>query len=515
MAGPASTSLEHVDLEIDGMTCAACAARIEKRLNKLEGVTASVNYATERASVEFPSGIDPTVLVAQVEAAGYGAQLPVAPGLVDEIGDERDHLEALGRLRTRAIVSAVLGIPVIAMAMVPALQFDRWQWVSLALTTADRGVVRLAVPSGRGAGASLHRSATMDTLVSIGTLAAYGWSVYALVFGTAGEVGMTMDMGLGMSHMSTESATGEIYLEAVAAVTLFVLAGRYAEARAKRRSGAALRALIDLGAKDVVVVSDSREVAVPIAELAVDDRFVVRPGERIATDGVVESTASSAVDASMVTGESVPVDDRGRVPTSRAATVNVGGRLVVRATRIGADTRVGVDGTSRRGGPERARREVQRVWPIRVSAVFVPVVIVAGASRRWACGWRCHGTTSARGLHRMRWPCSSSRARARSVSRRRRHSSSGRVAAHRWASADQGSREALEVDTPPGRHRGARQDRHGHDGEMAVTSFRSFDSGEDHRAWQPARRRGACLGASGRASDRPALRKRLALRFRR
>ncbi|SFM85761.1 Cu+-exporting ATPase, partial [Saccharopolyspora antimicrobica] len=279
---PQSTG--EVELAISGMTCASCAARIERKLNKLDGVVATVNYATEKAKVSIPDGVDPQQLVEAVEAAGYSATLPKTEreGSADqpESGEADDPTRSL---RQRLVVSAVLSVPVIAMAMVPALQFTYWQWISLVL--AAPVLVWGALPFHKAAWTNLrHATATMDTLVSMGTIAAFLWSLYALLFGTAGVPGMTHPFELTIQRMSGD---GSIYLEVAAGVTTFILAGRYFEARSKRRAGAALRALLELGAKDVAVLRDGREVRIPTAELAVDDRFVVRPGEKIATDGVV------------------------------------------------------------------------------------------------------------------------------------------------------------------------------------------------------------------------------------
>ena len=292
--------MNHVELSIGGMTCASCASRIEKKLNRLDGVTATVNYATEKAAVRVA---DPAVsvddLIATVEKTGYSARIP-APAQPEPAHDsDRDRDD----LRTRVLVSLVLTVPVVVLAMVPAWQFTNWQWLSLTL--AAPVVVYGGLPFHRAAWMNLrHGAATMDTLVSIGTLAAFGWSLWALFFGTAGESGMTHPFRFAIER---GDGAGNIYLEAAAGVTLFILAGRYFEARSKRRAGAALRALLELGAKDVAVLRDGAEVRVPIGQLAVGDRFVVRPGEKIATDGAVEDGAS-AVDASMVTGESVPVE---------------------------------------------------------------------------------------------------------------------------------------------------------------------------------------------------------------
>ena len=351
-----------VELSITGMTCASCANRIERKLNKLDGVIATVNYATEKATVTIPEGFNPELLVAEVEKAGYGARLSSAERPRDEDAD------GLAALRARLITSVVLAVPVIAMAMVPALQFPYWQWVSLALTLPV--VLYGGWPFHKAALANLrHRATTMDTLISIGTIAALGWSLWALFFGTAGEPGMTHGFEFTVSR---DGGTGDIYLEVAAGVTAFVLAGRYFELRSRRRTGAALRALLDLGAKDVAVLRNGREVRLPVAHLKVGDRFVVRPGEKIATDGVVEEGAS-AVDVSMLTGESVPVEVRPGDPVT-GATVNTSGRLVVRATRVGADTQLAQMAKLVEEAQSR-KAEVQRLAD-RISGVFVPIVIV-------------------------------------------------------------------------------------------------------------------------------------------
>jgi P-type Cu+ transporter len=358
-----------VELAIGGMTCASCANRIERKLNKLDGVTATVNYATEKARVEAPGGVDPAVLVAQVEAAGYTAELP-RPAATPE--NEAPEDDATRPLRNRLITSAVLAAPVIAFSMIPALQFTFWQWISLAL--AGPVVTWAAWPFHRAAWTNLrHGAATMDTLISMGVLAAFAWSLYALLFGTAGMPGMTHAFEL---TISPSDGAGNIYLEVAAGVTTFILAGRYFEARAKRRAGAALRALLELGAKDVAVVhSDTRgggtEVRIPIEQLTVGDRFVVRPGEKVATDGVVDE-GTSAVDVSMLTGESVPVEV-GPGDAVVGATVNAGGRLVVRATRVGADTQLAQMAKlveDAQNGKAAAQRLADRI-----SGVFVPIVI--------------------------------------------------------------------------------------------------------------------------------------------
>ena len=349
-----------VELAITGMTCASCANRIERKLNKLEGVTASVNYATEKAKVTFPASVTTDDLLATVESAGYAAALPTSSREVEVTEPD----EALVRL----VVSAVLTVPVVVMAMVPALQFEFWQWLSLTL--AAPVVVWGGWPFHRAAWANLrHGAATMDTLISLGTLAAFGWSVYALFLGTAGEPGMTHPFELTIER---GDGAGNIYLEAAAGVTTFLLAGRWFEHRAKRTAGAALTGLLNLGAKDVAVVRDGVEGRVPIDSLVVGDTFVVRPGERIATDGVVE-TGSSAVDLSLLTGEPVPVEV-GVGDSVIGASVNAGGRLVVRATSVGADTQLArlarlVEDAQTGKAP------VQRLAD-RVSGIFVPIVLV-------------------------------------------------------------------------------------------------------------------------------------------
>ncbi|MBV6759958.1 heavy metal translocating P-type ATPase [Rhodococcus opacus] len=351
-----------IELAIGGMTCASCANRIERKLNKLDGVTATVNYATEKARVHYDAAdVSPDDLVATVEQAGYTARLPeVKPPAPEEE-------DPAAELRQRLLVSAVLTVPVIAMAMIPALQFTNWQWLSLTL--AAPVVVWGAWPFHKPAWTNLrHGTATMDTLVSMGTLAAFGWSLYALFWGTAGMPGMTHPFELTIARVD---GTGNIYLEAAAGVTTFILAGRYFEARAKRRAGAALRALLELGAKEVAVLRDGTEQLIGIDLLEVGDLFVVRPGEKIATDGVVVE-GSSAVDASMLTGESVPVEVS---PDSEVAgaTVNVGGRIVVRASRIGADTQLAQMAWMVEDA-QTGKAEVQRLAD-RISGIFVPIVI--------------------------------------------------------------------------------------------------------------------------------------------
>jgi Cu+-exporting ATPase len=356
-----STATNQIELAIGGMTCASCAARIEKKLNRIDGVTATVNYATEKATITAERGVTVDDLIATVEQTGYAAALPAPPQQLEEPPDE------LRPLRTRLWVSLVLTVPVIALAMVSAWQFTNWQWASLVL--AAPVVVYGGLPFHKAAWTNLrHGAATMDTLVSIGTLAAFGWSLWALFFGTAGTPGMVHEFSLSIARTD---GTSNIYLEAAAGVTLFILAGRYFEARAKRRAGAALRALLELGAKDVAVLRDGTEVRIPVAQLAVGDRFVVRPGEKIATDGVVDE-GTSAVDESMLTGESIPVEV-GPGSSVVGATVNAGGRLVVRATRVGADTQL-AQMAKLVEQAQTGKAAVQRLAD-RISAVFVPIVI--------------------------------------------------------------------------------------------------------------------------------------------
>jgi Cu+-exporting ATPase len=359
-----SGTVESLELAITGMTCASCANRIERKLNKLDGVTATVNFATEKAKVTFPESYSPEQLVETVAQAGYAATLPAAPDADVSAPDEDDPSRPW---RDRLLISAVLTVPVILLAMVPAWQFDNWQWLSLTL--AAPVVVWGAWPFHKAAWTNLrHGTSTMDTLISMGTLAAFGWSVYALFWGTAGMTGMKHPFELTVQR---GDGAGNIYLEAAAGVTTFILAGRYFEVRAKRRAGSALRALLHLGAKDVAVLRGDTEVRVPVSELTVDTRFVVRPGEKIATDGVVEQ-GSSAVDASMLTGESVPVEV-GVGDAVVGATVNAGGRLVVRATRVGGDTQLAQMARLVEDA-QNGKAQVQRLAD-RISGIFVPIVI--------------------------------------------------------------------------------------------------------------------------------------------
>ena len=362
---------QKVQLDIGGMTCASCAARIEKKLNKIDGVNATVNFATETAHIQVSDAQIPTDdLVAAVQKLGYSAAVPHTESRDDSAAEDPE----TKAWRQRLVVSAILATPVLLMSMVPALQFDNWQW--LALTLASPVVVWGAWPFHHAAWTNLrHGTTTMDTLISVGVGSAYLWSLYALFFGDAGMTGVTMEVSW------TASGEESIYLEVASVVTVFIVAGRYLERRAKNRSGEALRALLNLGAKDVAVVRDGIESRIPTAQLVIGDVFVVRPGEQIATDGVVVE-GSSAVDTSMLTGESIPVEvsvDDGVV----GATVNVGGRLVVRATRVGSDTQL-AQMARLVSEAQAGKAPVQRLAD-RVSAVFVPIVIVI-AVLTWI-GW--------------------------------------------------------------------------------------------------------------------------------
>ncbi|WP_328413863.1 heavy metal translocating P-type ATPase [Streptomyces violaceus] len=358
-------AVAEVELLIGGMTCASCAARVEKKLNRMDGVTATVNYATEKARVSYPAGTEVADLIATVVKTGYTAEEP-APAPEEEAAADED--PELSTLRRRLAVSAALAVPVVLLAMIPALQFDNWQWLSLTL--AAPVVVWGGLPFHRAAWTNArHGAATMDTLVALGTLAAFGWSLWALFLGDAGMPGMRHPFELTVSRGDGAS---QIYLEVASGVTAFILLGRYLEARSKRRAGAALRALLELGTKDVAVLRDGREVRIPAQRLAVGDRFVVRPGEKIATDGTVVEGAS-AVDASMLTGESVPVDVAAG-DTVTGATVNAGGRLVVEATRVGADTQLARMAKLVEDA-QNGKAEVQRLAD-RISGIFVPVVLL-------------------------------------------------------------------------------------------------------------------------------------------
>jgi Cu+-exporting ATPase len=370
-----------VDLQVGGMTCNACAARVEKRLNRLAGVTATVNFATETAHVRYPATVDLADLVRTVEGTGYTATPP--PGAAAESKSTAD--PGVERsLRRRLVANAVLTAPVLLLAMVPALQFTGWQWLVLGLATPV--LTWGAWPFHRAALKNLrHGAATMDTLVSLGVAVSFGWSLYALGFGPAGEPGMTMQFTL---LAERGDATGHIYLEVGAALATFLTAGRWLEARAKRRAGSALRALLELGAKDVAIIRDGVERRVPVEALRAGDRFVVRPGEKIATDGVVVEGAS-AVDASMVTGESVPVEVRAGDAVV-GATVNAGGRLLVEATRVGADTQLAQMAKLVRDA-QSGKAPVQRLAD-RISGFFVPVVILVAVAT--LVGWLAAGAGS-------------------------------------------------------------------------------------------------------------------------
>jgi len=357
---------ERLQLPIEGMTCASCANRIEKRLNELDGVEASVNYATEAASVAYdPAAVESEQLVEAIEGAGYHAVLPGA----EPAAAQQAEADPLALLRRRMLFAAAFALPVFLMAMIPPLQFDNWQWLSLQLATPV--VLWAGWPFHKAAWQNLkHGEATMDTLISVGTLAAWAWSLYALFLGEAGQTGMTMSFDL---LPDRGGGTDEIYLEVAAVVTAFLLSGRYFEARAKRRAGAALQALLELGAKDVSVLDETgHERRIAVEELEAGQRFVVRPGEKVATDGVVED-GHSAIDNSLLTGESIPVEV-GPGTDVAGATINAGGRLIVRATRVGADTALGQIArlvTEAQSG----KAPVQRLAD-RISGVFVPVVIL-------------------------------------------------------------------------------------------------------------------------------------------
>jgi len=351
--------VQTIELDLQGMTCASCAARIEKKLNRLEGVNATVNFATEKATVHVRSGTSAQTLIDTIEKTGYGATLPAE--------SSRDPDLELRELRRRLIITAALSLPVILIAMVPAWQFPWWQWISFAFTCVV--VIWGAWPFHRATLLNLqHGNATMDTLISVGTLAAFGWSAYALLFGVAGEIGFTHTFEF---RLVRHAPTANLYLEAAVGITTFILLGRYLEARAKHRSGAALRALLDLAPSEVTLLTASGETVVDISQLHVGDRFVVRPGERVATDGRILS-GHSALDTSTVTGESVPVEV-GPGDAVVGATVNTDGRLVVEATRVGADTQL-AQVVRMVEAAQSGKAAVQRLTD-RVSAVFVPIVI--------------------------------------------------------------------------------------------------------------------------------------------
>ena len=382
---PQNRAHHSVELAIGGMTCASCAVRIEKKLNKLDGVTATVNFATEKARVTYPDLMSAQDLVNVVERAGYSATPPPPrPAEPTARSGPAGELDDASSLRQRLVTCTVLTVPVVVLAFVPALQFRYYQWLSLVLATPVWAWG--AWPFHKAAWANArHRAATMDTLISVGVTAAYLWSLYALFFGSAGEPGLRT----GFVLVARDAVANSTYLDVAAGVTVLVLAGRYLEARAKRRSGAALRAMLSMGAKDVAVLRDGSEIRIPVDQLAVGDRFVVRPGEKIAADGVVED-GNSAVDTSMLTGEPVPVE----VTTGHAvtgATVNASGRLVVRASRVGADTQLAQMARLVEEA-QNGKAAVQRLAD-RVSAVFVPVVI--GISIVTLIAWLAAGQSAA------------------------------------------------------------------------------------------------------------------------
>ncbi|NHU85314.1 copper-translocating P-type ATPase [Kocuria sp. JC486] len=402
----APRALTHIDLDVGGMTCASCAARVERKLNKLDGVTASVNYATEKASVDLPVDLDPQTLVEQVEQAGYTAQLPPPPatdnpskpradaagdaanpaGPSNAAGSEPTRADTeLKALRQRLIGAVILSVPVILLAMIPALQFDYWGFASLVL--AAPVVVWAGWPFHRATLKNLrHGAATMDTLITVGTAAALIWSVVALFLGHAGHPGMKHTFEFTLSRTD---GLDNIYLEVAAGVITFVLAGRYFEKKSKRQAGAALRALLEMGAKDVTVLRDGREERISTDALRTGDEFVVRPGEKIATDGTVVA-GRSAVDTSMLTGESVPVEvTEGDAVTG--ATVNKGGRLVVRATRVGSDTQLAQMARMVEAA-QSGKARVQRLAD-RISAVFVPLVFLVALVT--VIAWLASGATPA------------------------------------------------------------------------------------------------------------------------
>ncbi|MBM02880.1 MAG: copper-translocating P-type ATPase [Micrococcales bacterium] len=371
------SAVTEVDLDITGMTCASCAARVEKKLNRMPGVIATVNYGTDRAHIALPKGTSIDDAIATIEATGYRARRPRVESDRERAYDEPE----VRNLRRRVTISAILTAPVVALAMIPPLQFDYWQWFSLAL--AAPVVVWGALPFHRAAWTNLrHGAATMDTLVSLGVGAAFVWSLYALFLGGAGDPGMRMAFQVLPSQGAGNS---EIYLEVAAAVTTFILLGRYFEIRAKSRSSQALTALLSLGAKDVTVVSDGRERTIAIDELAVGDHFLVRPGEKVATDGRVINGESS-VDISLLTGEPMPAKV-GPGDVVVGAGINTSGRLVVQATRVGVDTHLAriaalVEDAQTKKAP------VQRLAD-RISAIFVPIVIVLALAT--VVGWSITG----------------------------------------------------------------------------------------------------------------------------
>ena len=369
-------TLEQVDLAVSGMTCGACATTVEKALNELDGVSATVNFATESARVTVTGEVPTENLIAQVEKAGYGARLlqDTTPEMLD-----RETLERVAMLRARLTVSVIAGLPVVALSMFTALQFDGWKWWALVLSAPV--VVWSAAPFHKAAAMNArHRATTMDTLISLGIIAAMSWSVWALVWGNAAEHN-EMDMAsMNVDH---------VYMEVAVAVTMFLLAGRYFEARAKRRAGDALRSLLALGARHATVLRDGEEALVDASEVRVGDVFVVRPGEIIAADGVVRD-GSSSLDVSMLTGESVPVDVTVGMNVT-GTTVNLTGRLVVQATRVGAESTF-AQMTKLVRDAQATKAPVQKLAD-RVSSVFVPSVI-AVALVTFAAWWWLRGDLS-------------------------------------------------------------------------------------------------------------------------
>ncbi len=478
---------QRLELPIEGMTCSSCAGRVEKSLNRLDGVEATVNFATERASVSFdPARVAPGELVGAVESVGYSATLPSAG---DE-GGESNEADPTEDLRRRLIFAAALSLPVLLLSMIEPLQFENWQWLSLQLAVPV--VLWAGWPFHKAAWQNLrHGAATMDTLISLGTLAALGWSLVALFFGDAGMQGMKMPF-----ELVSERGAGsdQIYLEVASVVTTFILAGRYFEARAKRRAGAALEALLDLGAKDVAVLDDDgNERRLPVEELAVGRRFVVRPGEKVATDGVVES-GSSAVDRSLVTGESVPVEV-GPGEEVIGATINVGGRLVVRATRVGEETALAQIArlvTEAQSG----KAPVQRLAD-RISAVFVPIVIALAVG-------------NARVLARQRRRCELRLHRRRRGADHRLPLRAGAGDADRAPRRDRPRRPARAPDQGAGgagvdagdRHRRPRQDRDCDQRRDGGGGGPRRPRGGRGRGAAPGRRRRGRLRAPDRAGDR-------------
>lgn len=357
-----------IDLNVGGMTCASCANRVEKKLNRLPGVEASVNYATHKATIFADTHVEVADLIATVEKTGYSAQLPQSPDPETSSSHTDDTDPELVSLRHRMIGSIILSVPVIIISMIPALQFPNWQW--LILTLSAPVIVWAGYPFHRAAWVNLrHGSTTMDTLVSLGTIAAFGWSLYALFFGTAGELGLKHQFEF---SIQPSDGAANIYLEAAAGITMFILIGRYMEHRSKRRAGEAIRELMSLGAKDVAILVGDKEQRIPIDQLQVGDRFVVRPGEKIATDGRV-TEGNSAIDTSLITGESVPVEVS---PGDEVvgATVNAGGRIVVEATRVGSDTQLAHMARMVEEA-QSGKAEAQRLAD-RISSIFVPIVLL-------------------------------------------------------------------------------------------------------------------------------------------